>query len=500
MVGSTFGLGNSLDYPGFIGGSYQSQSFSADAEECINLYLERTESPGATSKAWLSTIPGVTQLSATSQTPGRGHYWTGFREFAVLGQTFYEIDTAGAFTSRGTVTMDAYPATIRANGSAELNITSGGNDYNFDLNTNTLTAIAGLAGKARIGAMLDNWFIALDTLTTPSAPTAYISDLADGLTWDLTRFYQRSAQQDPWVSMWVTTSRLIWMLGSQTSEAWWNTGSAPVPFALHPSGIIPYGCAAPFSVADGEGSVFWLSQTAQGVGQVVQVGGFAPQVISTKPVENAISGYSTISDAVGDVYSDRGHTFYCLSFPTEQVTWAYDLTTQSWAKRGTWISEEGRYRVWRPRWHAEAFGQHRWLDAETGALYQTSSTVYTDVDSRPLRWLRRAPALVNENERVPYTSLELAMDVGLGIAGTGQGSNPQVMLRYSDDGGRTFGNEHWQPTGKLGEWGKRVIWNRLGQGRQRVFEIAGSDPVPTRIIGAYLDLGKASGAAPQAAA
>jgi hypothetical protein len=68
-------------------------------------------------------------------------------------------------------------------------------------------------------------------------------------------------------------------------------------------------------------------------------------------------------------------------------------------------------------------------------------------------------------------------------------SDPRVMLRWSDDGGHIWSNEHWASMGKLGEYGKRVIWRRLGMTmklRDRVYEISGSDPVKIAIMGAEL--------------
>ena len=77
------------------------------------------------------------------------------------------------------------------------------------------------------------------------------------------------------------------------------------------------------------------------------------------------------------------------------------------------------------------------------------------------------------------------METGIGLA-TGQGSDPQVMLRWSDDGGETWSNEHWRSAGKIGVYKARVLWNRLGSSRDRVYEITMSDPVPWRIIDAMI--------------
>jgi hypothetical protein len=68
---------------------------------------------------------------------------------------------------------------------------------------------------------------------------------------------------------------------------------------------------------------------------------------------------------------------------------------------------------------------------------------------------------------------------------------PQVMLRWSDDGGHTWSNEHWKSMGGVGEYFKRVIWRRLGMTlklRDRVYEVSGTDPVKIAIMAAELDV------------
>ena len=80
----------------------------------------------------------------------------------------------------------------------------------------------------------------------------------------------------------------------------------------------------------------------------------------------------------------------------------------------------------------------------------------------------------------------LLVEVGKPVA---YGIDPQVMLRWSDDGGHTWSNEHWRSMGKTGEWGRRVIWRRLGMTlklRDRVYEVSGTDPIKIAIMGAEL--------------
>lgn len=72
-------------------------------------------------------------------------------------------------------------------------------------------------------------------------------------------------------------------------------------------------------------------------------------------------------------------------------------------------------------------------------------------------------------------------------------SDPQVMLRISNDGGKTWISEQWRGAGKLGEYFRRIRWNRLGQARRRVYEVSVTDAIPWRVVGAYLKASTSKG-------
>ena len=107
----------------------------------------------------------------------------------------------------------------------------------------------------------------------------------------------------------------------------------------------------------------------------------------------------------------------------------------------------------------------------------------------PIRRLRRAPHLAYGMDWLYYELLEVDVEAGVGLR-SGQGADPQIMLRWSDDGGHTWSNEHWVSVGKLGAYQQRAVWRRLGRSRDRVFEISMSDAVKWVICGARLDLHK----------
>lgn len=475
-----------MPYPGFCGGSNTAQSPIADGEKTVNFYVEHVN--GA---PMLFPTPGVATFASSTQAPGRAHFTHKGRDFAVIGTKFGEVLSTFVFTEIGSVAIDQYPAVICTNGDYgdQLLISSGNNGYVYNLNTSAFTLVR--TGATRMVAHLDGYGLALDADTS----TLYVSDNGDFTTWDPTQFAQRSIAADPWVSMRVLeSSRYVYLLGERTSEAWYDAGSASFPFAPHPSGLMQHGCAAPFSAASVGGMLFWLSQTRDGSGQVVATAGFTPDVVSTFPVSVAIGGYAVIADALGDGYHDQGHTFYVLTFPNAQATWAYDATPntqmpaeQRWAQRDTWIAETNRSEAWRPCFHTNCFGVHLMLDRASGNILRMSSTLGSDVDGRPIRRVRRPPALVMQNRPVFVALFELLLEPGLGLAGSAQGSDPQVALRISKDGGKTFGSERLRGAGKQGEFGRRTRWFRNGSGRRWMPELVMTDPIPYRIVGALIE-------------
>ena len=65
-------------------------------------------------------------------------------------------------------------------------------------------------------------------------------------------------------------------------------------------------------------------------------------------------------------------------------------------------------------------------------------------------------------------------------------TDPVVMIRWSNDGGRTWSEEYQRSMGKTGEYNKRIIKRGTGAARNRVFEVSGSASVITVINAAYL--------------
>jgi len=192
------------------------------------------------------------------------------------------------------------------------------------------------------------------------------------------------------------------------------------------------------------------------------------------------------------------------------------------------FSDNGEVQKWLRSWRALPTGandlkrtaQHSLqLDAETGAINSDVTTPIISIDvSNPnddllteggdfLVWEYPDPTL-NEvlltesgNDLVQEDGGQLVLVEGPSVIGgkilvqkgqlTATAIDPQVMLRWSDDGGHTWSNSHWRSMGKTGQWSRRVIWRRLGMTlklRDRVYEVSATDPIKIAIMGAELTM------------
>ena len=211
--------------------------------------------------------------------------------------------------------------------------------------------------------------------------------------------------------------------------------------------------------------------------------GYTPVRISTHAIENAMQGYSVISDAIAYTYQQEGHEFYVLTFPSADVTWVFDMATQMWHQRG-WRDTFNVLHRHRSNCAMQFNGKIIVGDYQNGYLYVLSRSAFTD-NGYLIKRVRRCQHLTNDLNRIFYHSFQIQFQPGVGLS-TGQGSDPECVLRWSDDGGMTFGNDHILKIGKIGKYKNRAMKRRLGYARDRIFEVEMTDPVDAVIVSAEL--------------
>jgi len=472
-------------WPGFVGGTGVAQTLTGSLEETINLYVERLPEHAANDAALLPT-PGFQAWGTAVDVGTRAMVSiANNRLFAVIGPSLWEFASTGQGTKRGTVAADGNPAQMAYNGviGGQMAIASGGNIYAYDLTTNVLTGPYLTGGYTHV-AYASGFGLAFNATTGK----VNLSNLNNLTVWNAGQFFQRSLFADPWRCLFVDQNNLIWLIGTDSFEVWYNTGQGTQPWAPLSGLVGVIGIVGPFAYATAQVGNTWVARNQSGQGLLVMTRGGQPESLSSRAMASAASGYSRnggLADTEIVHHQLDAHVFTNVTFP-RGGTWCYDHIEQSWTRRGKWNPQAGQYDVWHPRAHVMAFGKHLVGDRETGTIAEMDGSFATELDGRGIRRLRRAPALVSEKRRAPIDQLELLMDVGLGVQ-SGQGAPPEVLLRVSDDAGRTWSNELRASTGAAGAWRTRVYWTRLGLFHHAAAELTYSDPVPFRIVDAYLN-------------
>jgi hypothetical protein len=217
---------------------------------------------------------------------------------------------------------------------------------------------------------------------------------------------------------------------------------------------------------------------------VLMMNGYSAQRISTFAIEYAIQQYPIVSDATAFTYQEDGHEFYVLTFPSADITWVYDISTQLWHRRGYVDNLNVMHRI-RPQYMMNFHNNVMVGDWQNGNIYVMDRNQFTDNGQKMLRQ-RRCPHLTVDLKRMYHSDLQIQFQPGVGLQ-SGQGQNPQAMLRWSDDGGSTWSNEHWTTIGQVGQYKNRALWRRLGQSRDRIYEVNVSDAINAVIISANLN-------------
>lgn len=280
-------------------------------------------------------------------------------------------------------------------------------------------------------------------------------------------------------------NRELWLVGERASEIWFNAGGANFAFQRIPGAAPPIGTSAPQSITQAGDSLMWLGRTLQGENIVVQTQQYSWKRVSQHGVEHAISSYPLVADAFAYAYEEEGHLFYVLTFPTADKTWCWD-SNGNWHERLSYDQTTGQFHRHRSNCFMNFQNLRLVGDYQSGQIHQMSRQYFTDAGA-PLISIRRCPHVWSREDRKRSASTALQIEFSPGVGRqTGQGSNPQAMLRWSNDGGTTFGTEHWATLGKAGQFKNRAIWRRLGRYFDRVYEVRVSDPVNRDVVGATL--------------
>lgn len=452
--------------------SYKSRSLPVSAQRCVNAYAEG-EPPDAKTAVAVFGVPGIDTFATCGNGPVRGGVVQAGIPYFVSGQSLYTVDSAGTETVLGSGISGNGVVGIAAS-ETEIIVVNGTSGWTYNPSTTTFAQITD--GDFEVGNSVTyiNGYFLVDWAGTNKFTH---SDLLDGTSWSALAFATAESSSDRVVSV-INNQGVLCIFGESTIEFWDHTGALSFPFQPLKGATPDRGIAAPLARARQNNTVFFLGNDLV----FYRLNGLTPVPVSEYAQSNAWEQYTTTSDAFCFAYDHDGHKFVVLTFPSEGKTWEYDTTTGLWHERISWDASGSEVK-WRINCAVEAYGKTLVGDANSGKIGFIDPNTYTEFGD-PIRMIMVSPPVHGKGLKTFMPFFHLDVESGVGLA-SGQGSDPQYMLDYSDDGGRTFSPAQiWKSAGKIGKYRTRLQWDRLGQFEQRVLRVQCTDPVKRVVLAA----------------
>jgi hypothetical protein len=536
-----------------LGSTYVARSVNAADARMVNLFPEIVPEAGK-EPAFLNRAPGLELLATIGSGPIRGLWAFSSSDstaFVVSGTELYKINTSYAATLLGTV-VGTGPVSLADNGT-QLFIAANGPSYIYNNTTNVFGQITDpdFPGAVTV-CYLDGYFVfnepnsqklwvtaLLDGTSIDPLEFASTEGSPDGLIAVAANFREVWAFGTNSIEVWYDSGATDFPL-QRIQGAFNELGcAAPYSVAKMDNGMFWLGrdrrgqgmvyrangyTGQRISTHAVEWQIQQYSDISDAIAYTYQQGGHSFYVL-TFPTGNATWVYDAATEAwherAGWVNGDfTRHRSNCqMAFNNQIVVgdyangnlYAFDLDV---------YADNGSIQKWLRSWRALPIGQNNLkrtahhslqLDCESGVglnLYPGYNSENIDTESG----LNLVAEYV-QTFLATQSGVTLTTEAGDGFEPLGQyelsdtditgyeivtnsypaapGYNPEVMLRWSDDAGHTWSNEHWSPVGKIGNYQHRVFWRRLGMTlklRDRVYEVSGTDPVKTVIMGAELIL------------
>lgn len=452
-------------------GKSSGRSRPINPSRLVNLYAE--PAPENSVSPWvLFGTPGQKTFATAGSADIRCGLFALGGLYVLSGTTVYRIDSGGTATACTGDTPSATGTAMMITNGVQLGLLVNGRMFYIAAATPTVVTAVTAIGYPTIGATSVDFIGGFGAFSKGGASGEwFLSALYDFAAYVATAFATAESAPDGLLRL-LANHNEVWLFGVRTTEVWAFSG-ATFPFDQIPGSLMDRGIAAPLSAALMDNSVFWIGDDRI----IYRANGYTPQRISTFAVEELLRS-GTVDDAEASTHAIGGHHFYVLRFPTLDRTVVYDAATNLWHERqsGTSVIPS----AWDVLCIFTAYGKTL-VGLAGGAIRELDLDTYLDGTEQIRSAIVSYPAYPS-GKRAILREVELECELGVGLS-TGQGSNPQWMLRFSRDGGMTYGNEKWASVGAVGSRRARCMWNNLGMFRNGAVELSCSDPVKKTVFG-----------------
>lgn len=457
------------------GPSYQSRSRPLSSQETKNFYHAVVEA--GKDQYVLHSFPGLKLEGTATGGADRGMRAMAGVGFRVVGNTLYEFNAAGTHFNKGTI--PGSNRCILSDDGFNLIIVSDSGVFQYDGTSVTTVTDSNIVGSTAVTYLNSQMIYTNPPLFVVADPD--IPNQASGLN---------AASADSAAGVLVHSyafQQTLYNLTTTANEPWWNSGTGKPPFDRIDNQIMEVGCAAVRSVAHTDEFLYWLGDDLA----IYQASGGTKRRVSTPAISNAISKFNDISDAISFTVTFENMNFYVLSFINDDQTWILNegLGTNGWDD----ISSGTQGGVYQGTSLINVYDKNYVADINNGNLYTLDIDTYQNNGEIIQR--RRVTSSVNgkllgaPGKEVEIDRFQVIMEKGVGLI-TGQGEDPQIMIDISFDGGKSWNEQGFADTGRLGE--TQILVELFPQGRRvfhdAIFRLTTSDGVPYEIFSAAVDL------------
>lgn len=350
-----------------------------------------------------------------------------------------------------------------------------------------------------------------------------LSAYNDALTWTATAAFVGSIQSKPDFIQAVVPvpggGNNVLVMGHNVAEVWQRYGVALFPFQKASTFDSDYGCINPSTIASLKDFIVWIGTNEQSGPVLMVYDGNKVTSISTDGIDYQIGNLTDPTNCTGFLFQQDGHVIYQFTFPTDNISYAYDFETKMFFN----VSDENlNYHIARQVVYFEPTNSYYFVSLNGGNVYDFN-TSFPEADygngvvypipririTAPFRLPSQRmfvikslgftiengqPNIVTENIVNINTNVQLETESMQLIAAengdiicteltTSQmpvayytTSQSRVYLSLSTDGGQTFASYYPKDMNPTGFYRSRVIWQRLGQANDVTFQIRFDSP------------------------
>lgn len=463
-------------------GSYETTSPTQSIRRVIN-WIPVTAQSDALNARNLLQPSGISQFANTGLGPCRGAHVMAEVKYFVQGTSLISFNSTNTLINHGTIPGSS-KVQMADNGSKLVIVVPGAEGYSFNAENSTLTQITDTDYQLSDSVQFFRGFF---VFTATDGKQLFVSNLNQPLVFDALDFGSAEGDPDRIVTQIVDHDELS-IIGSQTTEVFRNIGGADFPLQIIQGAYTEKGAHSKYGVIKFDNTYLFIGGGENELTSIWRQTSSSQAVkISDDAIDSQIQKYTKdeIAQAFTMSFSKKGQLFAIFTFNSTRIpskTLVYNGTASALSGSSVWSEFQTGLNdaSWRVNSVIKADGKLYVGDAIDGRIGIIDDSVFTEYGDTVMRQAAFQP--FSQNGTTLFAGeLEATFQSGVGL-NNGQGSNPQVIYDFTDDG-HTWSNEFRRSIGAIGEYGHETVWNRQGRfPSSRTIRLTITEPVNANLI------------------